>query len=168
MLTPIGTSGVRRDKRSANSPAPWLLNPIRLSSARSSGSRNIRGGALPGCACAVTVPTSAYPKPSAPHVLSPLPSRKHTAKRKNRRHATQEGKNPGVNAFGGDEKQRPPQRAVHQYRLFIDCSSPKRLIAAQALIVTARADPECPASPRRSSCGATTRACCRRCTAGPG
>src|SRR5690349_18504545 len=73
MLTPIGTSGVCVASFSASAPAPSLLNPSRLSSARSSGSRNILGGGFPGCACAVTVPTSAYPKPSAPQVPSPRP-----------------------------------------------------------------------------------------------
>ena len=52
MLTPIGMSAPCRVPGA--SPArrrPWLLNPIRLSSARSAGSRNSRGTGLPGCGC---------------------------------------------------------------------------------------------------------------------
>src|SRR5947209_4055330 len=74
MLTPIGTSGRWWARRSASAPAPLLLNPIRFSRARSAGSRNRRGSGLPGWGPAVTVPTSAYPKPSAPQTSSPTPS----------------------------------------------------------------------------------------------
>ena len=150
----------------ASSPAPWLLNPIRLSSARSSGSRNIRGCGLPGCACAVTVPTSAYPKPSAPHVRSPRPSLSKPAARPSgpakrtpktvlartgsrgashrasgrrvtaaRGDGPQQCENPGVDAFGRNQEQRPPQRAVHhgsQCGLLRDARLAERgLLAAQ-------------------------------------
>ena len=57
---------VRPRSRAAAARAPALLNPIRLTSARSALSRNIRGGGFPGWACAVTVPTSTNPNPSAP------------------------------------------------------------------------------------------------------
>ncbi len=40
---------------------PWLLKPIRLISALSSGNRNRRGRGLPGCAFGVTVPISVNP-----------------------------------------------------------------------------------------------------------
>ena len=67
MLTPtIGPPGARRRNRAAAAAAPSLLNPIRFTSARSAGSRNIRGRGLPGCGRAVTVPTSTNPNPSAP------------------------------------------------------------------------------------------------------
>ncbi len=78
MLTPtIGRyPGRARSARSrkASAAAPWLLNPIRLTSARSSGNRNIRGFGLPGCGRAVTVPTSTKPNPSAASPMTPAPS----------------------------------------------------------------------------------------------
>src|SRR3954452_18559358 len=59
--------------RSARAAAPRLWTPIRLRTARSSGNRNNRGGSLPGWARAVTVPSSAKPKPRAPQGLTPIP-----------------------------------------------------------------------------------------------
>jgi hypothetical protein len=67
MFTPV-TGPVRLRPRSvaAAAAAPALLNPILFTSARSAVSRNILGLSLPGCARAVTVPTSTNPNPSAP------------------------------------------------------------------------------------------------------
>ena len=67
MFTPTTGPPGRRDRRSpaAAAIAPALLNPILLTSARSAASRNIRGLGFPGCARAVTVPTSTNPNPSA-------------------------------------------------------------------------------------------------------
>src|SRR3569833_1435423 len=65
MLTPTRTRR-RPASRSAAARAPWLMNPIRMLSARSLGRRNSRGRGLPGCARAVTVPISTKPKPNAP------------------------------------------------------------------------------------------------------
>jgi hypothetical protein len=50
-----------------------LLNPIRLTIAPVTGSRNNRGRGFPGWACSVTVPTSTNPKPSAGHARSATP-----------------------------------------------------------------------------------------------
>ena len=58
----------------AAAAAPALLKPIRFTTARSAGSRNIRGRGLPGCARAVTVPTSTNAKPSAPSASAPRAS----------------------------------------------------------------------------------------------
>ena len=55
----------RRRRLLAALPAPWLLKPIRLMSARSGMRRNSRGRGLPSCARAVTVPTSTCPNPRA-------------------------------------------------------------------------------------------------------
>ncbi len=70
MLTPRTTSGAadsarRAASRRATTSAPSLLKPIRLTTARSAGSRNSRGCGLPGCGSPVTVPISTWPKPSA-------------------------------------------------------------------------------------------------------
>ena len=59
--------------RWAIASAPWLLKPIRLTIARLSGSRNSRGRSLPGWACAVTVPSSAKPNPSAAQAATATP-----------------------------------------------------------------------------------------------
>ena len=55
----------RAASRRATASAPSLLKPIRLTTARSAGSRNSRGRGLPGCGSPVTVPTSTKPNPSA-------------------------------------------------------------------------------------------------------
>ena len=67
MFTPMTGPPRCRDRpsRAAAAAAPALLNPIRLTSARSAVSRNIRGGGFPGWARAVTVPTSTNPNPNA-------------------------------------------------------------------------------------------------------
>ena len=51
--------------RRATTSAPSLLNPIRLTIARSALSRKSRGCGLPGWASPVTVPISTWPKPRA-------------------------------------------------------------------------------------------------------
>ncbi len=63
-----------RDRLVANWAAPALLKPIRLMMDSDSVSRNNRGRGLPCWACAVTVPTSTKPKPSAAHAFSATPS----------------------------------------------------------------------------------------------
>ena len=63
---PLGGAAGRRP-----TSAPSLLKPIRLTIARSAGSRNSRGCGLPGCGSPVTVPTSTCPKPSAARASMP-------------------------------------------------------------------------------------------------
>ncbi len=75
MLMPTGTGNGprarRRASRSATASAPSLLKPIRLTIARSAGSRASRGRGLPGWGSPVTVPTSTNPNPSAASASMP-------------------------------------------------------------------------------------------------
>ena len=73
-LAPTTTRPERRRRRAATADAPGLGKPIRLSSARSRSTRKTRGGGLPGCGWAVTVPTSTKPKPSRPSPSKQLAS----------------------------------------------------------------------------------------------
>ena len=50
------------------------MKPKRFTSAPSSGTRNTRACGLPGCACAVTVPTSTKPNPNAARRSPPCAS----------------------------------------------------------------------------------------------
>ena len=50
---------------------PVVVEPIRLTMARSNGSRNSRGVGLPGCGCPVTVPISTDPNPNAARASIP-------------------------------------------------------------------------------------------------
>ena len=73
MFTPMtGRLRLRRraTRRVRATSAPALLNPMRLMTARSGMSRNRRGVSLPGCACAVMVPTSMWPKPRRPRPIT--------------------------------------------------------------------------------------------------
>ena len=82
MFAPTIRLRVRRERsRAAAAAAPWLLKPIRLISARSRGRRNIRGFGLPGCGCAVTVPTSTNANPSMPSASGPRASLSNPAAR---------------------------------------------------------------------------------------
>ena len=76
MFTPTTTGADRRRRRrlasrAATAAAPSLLNPMRLTIARSSTSRNSRGRGFPGCRRAVTVPTSTNENPSAANASMP-------------------------------------------------------------------------------------------------
>src|SRR5690606_12059806 len=83
MLTPSSPSPRRRARETLRTSAstPALLKPMRLTSARYSGSRNIRGRWLPGCGRGVTVPTSTKPKPSASRASTWRPSLSNPAAR---------------------------------------------------------------------------------------
>ena len=77
MLTPTTVPAPRARtaaRRAATTSAPALLKPIRLTSARSAGSRNSRGRGFPGCGRAVTVPTSTAPNPSRASPRTPSAS----------------------------------------------------------------------------------------------
>src|SRR5690554_759969 len=67
----------RARRRAAAATAPSLLKPMRLRSPRSASRRHRRGRSLPGCAWAVTVPTSTKPKPS---IVSPSTARASLSK----------------------------------------------------------------------------------------
>ena len=72
-VTPRPESGLEGSRAEA-AAAPWLLKPIRLTSARSTGSRISRGFGLPGCGSAVNVPTSTNANPRAPRARTPTAS----------------------------------------------------------------------------------------------
>ena len=77
MFMPITGRFLRRltrATRAATVAAPWLLNPIRLITARSGMRRNSLGLSFPGWAIAVTVPISTCEKPKAPRPRMPRPS----------------------------------------------------------------------------------------------
>src|SRR5690554_329087 len=69
--------------RAATATAPALLKPMRLRSALSPTWRHSRGRSLPGCAWAVTVPTSTKPKPSIARPSTPRASLSKPAARPN-------------------------------------------------------------------------------------
>ena len=81
MFTPTTGPPRARPSRAAAAAAPALLKPILLTSARSAVSRNIRGLGFPGCARAVTVPTSTNPNPSAASPRVPRASLSNPAAR---------------------------------------------------------------------------------------